>query len=1012
MHATDINHVDLKLPNSWNQHKAVRLDQCVEGKPIIVDTGSTFSLLPARSHEQKCPANNDLFKGAQGATIPVYGQRTIPVNIGTGRSFNHTFFVAGVQDPLLGMDFLLEHRLLVDPVNNRLWDADTFMTAKTNVVYIDQVKTSNALQGQLSHLWQEFPVLSEASVEKLAQAPKHSVEHDIVLKPGSVPARAKVRRLFGDKYNAAKLEIENMLRLGIIQRSKSDWASPLHVVPKGEGAFRPCGDFRHLNACTVPDKYPLPHIQDFTRDLKGAVFFSKIDLVRAFHQIPLSKNAISKTAMITPFGLFEFLRMPFGLCNAAQAFQRFMDMVTRGLDGVYLYIDDILVVSSTLEEHETRLRKLLSRLTEYGLIVNPSKSILAATEVNFLGFTINAEGVKPISKKVMAIEKFPCPSTFGQLSEFLGMVNFYHRFLPKCSEVAKPLYDILKLHDRAKKSSKAIPVSYWKKEQDKAFQKLKEMLVQASVLNYPDHTILTRLVTDASDVAAGAVLEQEINGHWKPIGFFSKSFHASELKYSTYDRELLAIKMGLQHFRHIIEGISSDLFHVATDHKPLTSGKNFTTADHSKTQLNRITRTWQFISELTTDIRHLAGSENLVADALSRNAINQTQHEALLIQLAREQVNVKMRPDDSKEWPEHWKIQEHHGITLAVDIRGPIPRPIVPDSMRRKIFDSFHSVGHLGIKATRKQIIFSYIWPNMNKDITEWVRSCKDCQMSKVLRHNVSTLKHFPPPSGKFQSIHVDIVGPLPTSAGHSYLLTIVDRFSRWPAAIPMIGISAKECANALINGWIQYYGVPLTVVSDRGRQFSSALWQELCNVLGTTHEQTTAYHPQANGLVERFHRQLKSCFMSYTDKNSQWYHDLPLIMLSIRNAVKEDIGTSSSNLVFGEGLRLPGAFFPAAQNRPNNTNMYIAELQERMAKTSYSIPKWKNEDKKHQELQGLNNCSHVFVLVSSVKTALQRPYTGPFKVLERREKTFKIELRNGESDVVSIDRLKPAHVL
>ena len=999
---------DISLPSTWNHRRAVRLNQKVDGRPIIVDTGSTFSLLPARPHEKLRTPNNSLFKGAQGASIPVYGKRKIPVDIGTGRRFDHEFFVAGVEDPLLGMDFLLNHRLVVDPVHGQLLDVDTFQSASVNAVMVDSIYSVDENTGDFNYLWREFPALNNASIEKLANKPLHSIEHHIVLKPDSIPAKASVRRLFGPKLDAAKTEIDTMLRLGIIRRSCSDWASPLHVVPKGEDAYRPCGDFRYLNSCTVPDKYPLPHIQEFSKSLHGTQIFSKIDLVRAFHQIPLSKESISKTAMITPFGLFEFLRMPFGLCNAAQAFQRFIDEVTKDLPGIHVYIDDILVASTNRIEHEKHLRQLFARLSKFGLVVNPAKSVLGVSEVNFLGFIVSKDGVKPMTKKVKAITDFPVPQKFSQLSEFLGMINFYHRFLPRCSEMAKPLYDLLKVTKNQKKSNALIKISQWTPIHETAFQNLKQLLSNASLLIYPRHDVETRLVTDASEIAAGAALEQHMDGIWKPVGFYSKGFKAAEQNYSAYDRELLAVKLALQHFRHIIEGIPTNLFHVATDHRPLTSGKHFDVSSRSKTQLNRITRTWQFISELTTDIRHIAGSENLVADALSRNPINRSSNSSLLTMIEEEQVKIGMRPQPGVEWPEHWKVQQHQGHDLTVDIRGHIPRPVIPDSLRKMVFDSVHNIAHLGVKATRKAIAYSYVWPQLTKDVARWVGSCHKCQISKVQKHNKTAFEDFSKPSGKFQQIHVDIVGPLPTSNGFSYLLTIVDRFSRWPVAIPLKGITAEECCDGLLRGWIQYFGTPTKIVTDRGRQFTSNLWNDLCELIGCMHEETTAYHPQANGMVERFHRLLKASLMANSQKNNNWFSELPHVLLAIRGAVKEDLGVSPAQLVFGEPLRLPNAFFPDTEES-KCPDLYIQELRALMSKTHYSVPSWHGHYQKDCILKDLETCSHVYVRVLSAKSSLQRPYEGPFKVIKREKKLFTIELNNGTTDIVSADRVKPA---
>ena len=998
---------DINLPSS-NNAKTFHLKQEVHGKPIIVDTGSSFSLLPAQPHEKKTKPNYSLFKDAQGTPIPVYGQKQLEVDIGELQKIIHTFYIAGVQDPLLGMDFLWKHRLLVDPVHKRLLNVDAIHAPNPMLICSTQETTN-----EFNDLWQEYPELCNSSVERLSAVPKHDIEHDIELKQGTKPFSFKARRLFGDKLDAAKNEFDTMLKLGIIRRSKSSWASPLHIVPKGDGTFRPCGDFRRLNAVTVPDRYPLPHIQDFSRDLLGSKWFSKIDLVRAFHQIPLSKDAIPKTALITPMGLFEFCRMPFGLCNAAQSFQRFMDNVTRGLEGIYVYIDDILVTASSKEEMKERLRQLFERLCTYGLIVNPKKSVLGVQEVTFLGFAVSTNGIKPDQSKVAAITNFPSPTTFGKLSEFLGIVNFYHRFIPKCSVIARPLYDILKEHNRKKCSKKPIPISAWKKPQEISFQELKEAVRQCAALTFPDPQAETRLVTDASDIAAGAVLEQLIHNEWKPIGFYSKMFSSAELKYCAYDRELLAIKLALQHFRHIVEGLPSDLFHVATDHKPLTTGKNFLCARQNKTQSDRVERTWQFISQFTTNIKHIPGRENPVADALSRNAVNSCRPNMFKM-IAEEQENVGMRPGTNDPWPQHWEIQKHYDTEVAVDTRASLPRLIVPPNLTKAVFDSVHSINHPGSKATKKAVGKFYIWPGLATDVSQWCKECPNCQASKVIKHNKTPFTAFQEPSYKFQAIHIDIVGPLPCSNGYSYLLTVVDRFSRWPVAVPMRNITAEECAKALVTGWIQYYGVPSSIVTDRGRQFTSSLWENLCQVLDSVHNTTTAYHPQSNGLVERFHRQLKTSLMSKLDKNEQWYDNLPIVMLGIRTSVKEDLQVSSADILYGQPIVLPGSFFPDLTGNGRNTlatHEYVNELQKSMADFAYVKPNWHGHNVPSQQLQDLNSCSHVYVLVSSVKSPLQRPYRGPFKVESRSEKSFSIRLPNGSLDTISTDRLKPAHI-
>ena len=317
-----------------------------------------------------------------------------------------------------------------------------------------------------------------------------------------------------------------------------------------------------------------------------------------------------------------------------------------------------------------------------------------------------------------------------------------------------------------------------------------------------------------------------------------------------------------------------------------------------------------------------------------------------------------------------------------------------------------HFLAHPSVQATQRLIAARYVWPNVNSDVRKWAKGCRVCQQSKVQRHTKAP-PAFNLPDARFNQVHIDLVGPLPTSHGFSYMLTCIDHFTRWPEVIPITDITAETVARAFIQGWISRFGVPSTVTTGRGRQFESSLWSNLMQLLGCKCIRTTSYHPVANGLIERFHRQLKTALKTHPQPTS-WTDSLPIVLLGIRTQLKDDLKCTTAELVYGTTLRLPGEFFDNSNaDLFPDPSSYVTKLKNMMIQLQ-PTPVCQQHKSKSYVSSHLTSCTHVFVRHDAIKKPLQKPYDGPFTVLKRSDTHFTLDM-NGHEDVVSIDRLKPA---
>lgn len=1046
-----------------------RLRDKLSNKIYLIDSGATKSTIPPELADLPNITHTLGLQAANGSPIPTYRKKELTLDFGLGRVYSWDFLIADVTQPIIGMDFMGFYHWNIDAGSNVIVDQFTLNAAKCDMN--SSKKNNKSLQKcallmdekcSYATLLRKFPELLE---KKPNLKPKHHFKHHI--RTNDKPVYCKARLLSPEMTKIAKTAYNKLLRDGVVSPATSEWCSPLHFVLRRDGTYRMVGDYRRLNNITTRDIYPLPFLQSFSADLHGKRIFSKIDLREAFLQIPVATEDVQKTTITTPFGAFSYNQMPFGLSGAAQTFQRFITEVMRDLKkthngmipeeiSVFSYIDDILVASKDEESHLEDLTAVFERLAQFGLRLNIDKCEFGKTNLTFLGHYIDAQGIQPVKEKVSAIQKMVTPKTVKELRRYLGMLNFYRRFIPHAAETLIPLYDLLVHHSKMRKNT---PLA-WSSWAEMAFRDAKQALAGAALLAYPAPGAEISLAADASDVAIGAVLQQKdpVTGEQQPLGFFSKRLTAREKNLTVFARELLAVHAGLRHFLYYLQGRE---FVILTDHQALISAAK----NAGERQSRQETRQFQFISEHTSNWRHVAGSSNIAADTLSRSVLPFQDSEIETAAITIGQTTLSTPPSEvyadtvtSSNLHTHYtycnsvseasnKIQlisatlkhvdfddlanaqsadtELQQILQNQDSQSPqltlvnklycndknnVARPFIPVLFRKKIFHITHDIAHPSGKRTVQMISSRFFWPNMKKEVTLWSRACLACQSAKVHRHNIPPVIKMIPASEKFGSVNIDFVGPLPASRGYQYLMTAIDRYSRWVEAIPMQSATAEATADSFVTNWVSRFGIPETITTDRGTNFQSELFNRLLQQLGCTHHSTTAYHPQHNGIIERFHRTLKDALRA-TATDPSWTDRLPLILLMLRTSPRSDGQPSPAEIVYGTPLRLPVDLLIPPQDKIHlDQSNYTDRLKQYMQEVKPIITSQNRPKNELTYTDPLLKTSSKVLIRNMTKRGLEPNYTGPFDVIRISDNYVTIRRPNGRMDTVALGNVKASY--
>jgi hypothetical protein len=707
-------------------------------------------------------------------------------------------------------------------------------------------------------------------------------------------------------------QVNDMLNEGFIRPSTSPWRSPVLLAKKkkedGTIGFRFCIDLKKVNAVTIKDSYSLPLIGECVDALSGAQYFSKIDVDRAYWQVGLREEDKCKTAFVVDGNLFEFNVMPFGSMNAPSTFQRLVDRILRGLTWrqCLVYMDDVLIFSKTFEDHLRDIDEVLARFTFAGLKLKPTKCVFAENEVEYLGFKFTDKGLQPTTTKINALLNVTPPDTTKKLFSFLCSVNYYRSLIPNYGRITADLYKMCE--GRTRKCS-------WSASLLRSFAFLKQSLVTAPILAFPNFSLPFFIQTDASNNAIGAVLLQKQSNLFKPVAFASRKLSETEKRYSTTERELLAIIYAYDQFYSHVYGRKIVFY---SDHEPLATMTNL------KNPMGRLGRLLHRLQDVDYQIVYLPGVENFLPDYLSR-AFEEEESESNNIELrstidwAEEQsldLNIQQiidligRNQHDSEWLKvdkgsRW-VRERKELFIAGGIlKHGDDKIVCPTHMKNEILHHYHDSpfsGHRGFETTLTAIQKRYFWNYMPSEIKAYCQSCEACQtFNYACLHQRAPLKPIRVVR-PWQLVGTDFMGPFKISkSGNKYIILAIDHFTKFVEGAATRSFDAPTTAGFLFNNVICRYGMIEHILADQGVNFESQLVKHLCELLGTTKLRTSTYHAAGNGITERVNKNIKPNLAKYVnDSHDDWDLFLQMAISAYNNSFHSSIGMTPFEAQFG----------------------------------------------------------------------------------------------------------------
>ena len=825
--------------------------------------------------------------------------------------------------------------------------------------------------------------------------------------PNVKPYHAKPYPVPYSQEKRLKEEIKRLCEYGVLRKiNNSEWACPMFTIAKPDGSLRSLADLREVNKVIKRKPYPLPKITDMLQKLEGFMYATSLDLNMGYYHMVLTPFSSRLCTIVLPWGKYEYTRLPMGLCISPDVFQEKMSELMSGLEFARAYLDDLLIISTEtgFDKHIEKLEQVLTRLQEAGLKINAVKSFFARTELEYLGYNISREGLRPSQKKVEAILQIQAPTTRKQLRRFIGMVNYYRDMWPQRSHLLAPLSSLTSAKVKWK----------WTPEHQESFDKMKALMAKETLVTFPDFSKEFEIHTDASNLQLGACISQD----GKPVAFYSRKLQPAQTRYTVTERELLSIVETLKEFRNILLG---QRIKVHTDHENLTY-KTFNS--------DRVMRWRLYIEEYSPDLQYIKGEHNVVADALSRLEIMDTPFEDTQESFLGLMECFAKKPEVSDFHPLNYRhlqiaqdkdktmlkilkmentqyvLKDFHGGGKTISLICYKEKIVIPALLQRHVIMWYHTtLCHPGINRTEETIGQHLWWPQMRNHITNYVKICPLCQRNKRRQKKYG---HLPPKDAEatpWDKLCIDLIGPYKIRRkGKEDLIcrcvTMIDPATGWFEIQQYDDKQSITVANIVEQEWFARYPWPTQITFDRGSEFIGQDFQQMIKEdYGAIPKPITVRNPQANAIVERVHQVIGNIIRTfeleknYLDEKDPWKGILSATAFAVRSTFHTTLQNTPGQLVFGRDMIL---------NIKHEANWeYIRHRKQKIIEKN-------NKAENAKRIPHQYTVGDQVLLKRGTENKYETPYEGPYTILQINDNgTVRMKVKNVE-DTYNIRRLTP----